>query len=156
LATPLEILRRKFTAKTLLILFLTGSIISLFLPGFSWAQEEPATIEAPKTIEEIIAWGKSFFQKIREQLPQIVEKIWKEEVLPVWKKMYETWLSWWNSFIKIRFQNLWQKFTTLIREEIEKRKPQIEKEFQEEKEELKEEVQESKKSFWDKLKELIK
>jgi len=139
--------KTKFT-KTIIIFLLT---LGLLLPGFSLAQ-----IEAPETIEEAKELGEEFFQKSKEQLPQIIGRLWKEEVLPIWRKMYEIWSNWWDFSIQPWLQNIWQRVMALFGQEIEKRKPQIEEELEKEKEELKEELPDVTKSLWERFKELIK
>ena len=135
------------------------SIISLLSANFALAQEEPR-VTAPETFEEAQELGESFLETIKKDLPGILGKIWREDVLPIWENMYQIWSNWWDSFIQPWLQNIWYKFMALLSQEIEKRKPQIEETFEKEKEELKEEIREEVpevgKSFWDKFKELIK
>ena len=133
-------------------------IISIFvglnLPALGLTQESPQkSIKAPETLEEVKAIGEKTVEVGQKELPGIIEKIWKEDILPTWQKMY-------NWFMK----NIWPKMASWIKkeieprvkEEMEKRKPMIEEEFQKEKQELKEEVPEVSKSLWEKFKELIK
>jgi len=147
--------RYKLFYKLIIIL----SIIGFILPGFSLSQEE-SKVTAPETLEKVQEFGEKFLKKIVEELPGIIEKIWREDVLPVWQKMYDIWSNWWDFRLQPWLQNIWQKFMTLLGQEVEKRKPQIEETFEKEKEELKEEIKkeapEVGKSLWDKLKELIK
>ena len=126
-------------------------ILGLLLPSFSFAQEAPITL--PETLEEAKEIGERAAKETIERLPGILEKIWKEEVLPIWQRMYDWFMT-----------NVWPKVESWFKkeveprakEEIEKRKPIIEEEFKKEKEELKEEVPEVTKSLWEKFKELIK
>lgn len=122
-------------------------IVSLLLSSFTFAKE--VSITPPKTLDEAKKMGEKAFK----ELPGILEKIWKEEVLPVWKKM----LGWFK-------KNIWDAIVSFFKkeveprakEEVEKRKPIIKEEFKKEKEELKEEVPKVTKSLWEKFKELIK
>ncbi len=107
-----------------LVILLTLSLIS---PLFSFAQQPKITL--PKTLLE---------------LPEILEKIWQENILPAWQKLKE-WLK----------ENVWQKGKDLFKNELETRKPIIEAEFQQEKEELKEKFPKLKKALWERVKELI-
>jgi len=125
--------------KTIIILV----ILSVFLSSCAFAQNQK--IEAPETIEEARGWLEKVWEIIKKNLPGIINKIWKEQVLPVWQKMFE----WFR-------QNCWVKIEGLFRKEVEKRKPMIEEEFKKEKEELKEELPKTGKSLWEKFKELIK
>jgi len=126
-------------------------ILSLILPSFSFAQKE--VISPPKTLEEAKEIGEKALEVSKTKLPGIIEKIWKEEVLPVWQKMYE----WFNINIWPKIESWFKKEVQLrAKEEIEKRKPIIKEEFKKEKEEMKEEVPEVTKSLWERFKELIK
>jgi len=137
-----------------LIIFL--AILGLVLPNFSVAQNQ--AVSPPKTLEEAKELGEEAVEVGQKELPGTLEKIWQEEVLPVWHRMYD-WFK----------ENIWPKILSWFRqkvepkakEEIEKRTPIIEEEFQKEKEEIKKEIQEevipkATKSLWEKLKELIK
>jgi len=153
--------KRKLLYKTIIILSIIGF---LTLPNFSSATEQIPQIETPETFEEAEEMGKGFLKETKERLPRILEKIWEEEVIPVWKKMYEKWRNWWNSYIYPWLQNVWQKILKLLGREIEERKPIIEEQFEKEKEELKQELKEEikkeapevGKTLWEKFKELIK
>lgn len=138
--------------KTIIIFSL---IFSFVLPIFVLAQ-----VETPGTIEGTKEFGKEFLEKSGEQLPGILERIWREGVLPVWRKMYEIWSNWWDFTIQPWLKSIWQRIKGIFIQEIEKRKPYIEEEFQKEKEELKEEVKKelpkTGKSLWQRFKELIK
>ena len=129
-------------------------VFYLILPSFSLAQTQTTT--PPETLEEVKELGEKALKTSQKELPGILEKIWKEDVLPVWEKMYEKWSEWWDSSTQPWFQNIWEKIATLFGKEIEKRKPIIEEEFKKEKEEVKEELPEVTKSLWEKFKELIK
>ena len=119
-------------------------MINFILSTFVLAQELPK-IEAPENLEEAKEMGERALKEAGKQLPGILEKVWKEEVLPIWQKMWE----WFKN-------NIWLKIEALFQKEAQKRKPIIEEEFQKEKEELKEELPETTKSLWEKFKELIK
>ncbi|MDI6591415.1 MAG: hypothetical protein QME61_00510 [Patescibacteria group bacterium] len=127
------------------------SISGLLLSSFCFAQQPK--IKSPETLEEAKEMGIKAGKEVKEKLPGILEKIWEEEVLPVWQKMYNWFMI-----------NIWPKIESWFKrevkprakEEIEKRKPMIEEEFQKEKEELKKEIPEVTKSLWERFKELIK
>jgi len=119
-------------------------IFGLFSPFFSFAQEKPIT--PPETLEKAKEIGKGFPERIAETL----ERVWREEVLPLWQKIYN-WLK----------KTLWDPYISpFFKREIEKRKPIIEEEFQKEKKEIKEEVKtelpKAGKSLWERFKELIR
>lgn len=126
-------------------------IFGVFLPSFSFAQ--PQSFQTPETLEEAKKMGEKALETTQKELPGILEKIWKEEVLPVWQKMYD----WFEVNILPQIKSWFKKgIEPKVKEEIEKRKPVIEEEFQKEKEEVKEELPEVTKSLWEKFKELIK
>ncbi len=132
--------------KIIIILILVGFLS----PNLSFGQWEQPPIEQPQTMEETKALGTKALEVIKKDLPNILKKIWQEEVLPVWQKM-------WNWF-KI---NIWERyFKPLFQKEVEKRGPTIKEEFEKEKQETKEsaktEVPQAIKSLWEKFKELIK
>ena len=141
--------------KKKLILFLIALIFIPSIPGFVSAQG----IEAPKDLEGVQQFGKDFWERIKNQLPDLMKKAWQEDILPIWRKMKEVWSRWWDSHIQPWLEKIWDKFMVLLGQEVEKRKPYIEEEFQKEKEELIEEVDkkvpEQGRSIWEKLKELI-
>ena len=114
------------------------------MPSFSFAQVQP-----PETLEEAKEIGEKTFGDFLKKLPETLEKIWKEEALPLWQKMYNWGKNIWDSYI-------WPEIGPWFKKEIEKRKPLIEEEFKKEKEEIKEEVPKVGKSLWERFKELIK
>ena len=133
------------------------TILTLFgflLPSFSFAQ---VPIETPETMEEAKEMEKKALEVSKKELPGILEKIWKEEVLPVWQKMWKAVSNWWNNTAWPKIKGFFkQKVEPPVKEEIEKRKPIIEEEFKKEKEEIKEELPKVGKSLWERFKELIK
>ena len=133
--------------KTLIILIISA----LLLPSFSFAQTDKVSV--PENFDEAKNIGQKAWCIIKEELPQRIERIWQEEVLPVWQKMYNWFLE--KIWLKVRswFET---NFYPLIKEEVEKRKPVVEEEFQKEKQELKEEAPRVGQSLWERFKELIK
>ena len=126
----------------LLISFLSLANLSFALPSFAQLPELPDV--QPKTMEEAKKLGGKVLEVGKKELPGIIERIWKQEVLPIWQKMY-------NWFL----ENIWVEVWPYAQKEIEKRKPLIEEEFEKEKQELKEEAPELGKSLWQRFKELI-
>lgn len=128
----------------------------LILPSFSFAQ--PVPISPPETLDEAKEMGKKALEVGQKELPGILEKTFKEEVLPIWQKMYD-----WSKV------NIWPKIlawfkkevTPRAKQEIEKRKPVVEEEFRKEKEEVKTEIkqgviQKAVLNIWEKFKEFWK
>jgi len=136
--------------KKIIIIFVLVGLIS---PVFSWAENASEPIRAPGTIEEAKELGEEALEVSQKKLPGTLEKIWNEDIIPVWERMYNWYL-----------QNIWPKIESWfkkeveprVEEEIEKRKPILEEEFQKEKEELKEEIPEVSKSLWERFRELIR
>jgi len=142
-------------------------ILGLILPLFSFGQEV-GPIQPPETIEEAKQATEKGIRKAIDELPAIVKKIWREEVVPIWQKMWDyfkgTWLGYlkqklsdfWYSSLKPEIQYLSQKFRELIGKEVEERKPIIEEEFQKEKEQMREEIPKVTQSLWERFKALLK
>lgn len=126
-------------------------IFGLVLPNFAFFQ-----IKAPETLEEARKMGEEVGKKTLEKGPGIIEKIWRKEVLPIWKRMWEWFGEVWNSYIGQNVKLFWKKILNLLRKEIEKRKPIIKEELKKEKNELKKELPRVGKSFWEKFKELLR
>ena len=134
-------IKRELYANILIFLIISG----LFLSNFGFAQAPQ--IAPSETMEEP--------KEMREQaLPGILEKIeriWKEEVLPIWQRIYNWFMT-----------NIWPKIERWFKKEVEPRTEEIEKrkliieEFKKEKEELKAELSKLGKSLWERFKELIK
>lgn len=136
--------RYKLFYKTIIIL----SIIGLLLPSFSFAQ-----VEQPETLEEAKEMGEKALEVSKKELPGILEKIWEEDVLPLWEKMY----NWFMINIWPKIERWFKKeVEPRVKEEVEKRKPIIEEEFEKEKEEAKKELPKVTKSLWKRFKELLK
>lgn len=134
---------------TLLILF-----FSLFSPLIKsplvFAQEESVSQSVSSGI--IDDAGRAVGEAVKKSLLDNIKKIFKDEVLPVWQKMW----NWFRDNIWSRIENFMKDTNPLIKEEIEKRKPVVQEEFQKEKEEMKQEAPKVGKSLWEKFKELIK
>jgi len=117
-------------------------------PRVVFAQSENQ-INPPENIEEVKVVGEKALGVGEKELPGIIEKIWKEEVLPIWQKMWD-WVK----------ANIWSRIESWIKPEIEKRKQFFKEGFgrkkEEMKEELKTEVPKASKSLWEKFRELIK
>ena len=141
-------------------------ILSLFLPFSGFCQETP--ISQPEKVEEAKNFVVRGFEVIKEKLPGAAKTIWREQVLPVWKKMWDLFKDFWNNYIKSSLSNFWysflkpkiqfviQKIGQILGKEIKENKPIIEEEFQKEKEKIKEEIPTISKSLWQKLKDLIR
>ncbi len=95
----------------LIILIMVG----LWLPILTFAQTQP--LSPPETLEEAKEIGERALETIPKELPGILERIWKEEVLPIWQKMYDWFMA-----------NIWPKIKGWFKEEVEPRaKEEIEK-----------------------------
>lgn len=120
------------------------SITGLLLPSFSFAQAS----NLPETPEEAVQLGEKTLEAGEKEIPVIIKSIWKEQILPIWMKMF----NWFKA-------NIWPKiyswFQKVIGPEIDKRKPLIGEEIEKETEEVKEELPVIGKSLWEKFKEII-
>ena len=128
------------------------SIISgLLLPSFSFAQ--PESFQTPETLEEAKEMGEKALVTAQKELPGILEKIWEEDILPIWQKMH----NWFMINIWPKIENWFKReVEPRVKEEVEKRKPIIEEEFEKEKKEVKKELPGVTKSLWKRFKELLK
>jgi predicted RNA-binding protein Jag len=112
--------------KKLIFIFLIFFLVSFF----------PLKILAAKEAE-----GGELLEKI---LIEIKEK-WKEEVLPIYKKM-------WNWFK----ENIWAKIQPLLKAEYEKRKPEVKEEFKKKTKEIKKEAPQFLEKIWEKFSSLFR
>lgn len=106
----------------------------LLLPSFTTAQ----ILEQPQTIEE----AKTFGTNIARQLPDLMKKVFREEVLPLWQKMGNWVKNLWESTGRAWVQNIIDKVAELLGKEIDKRKPALKEEFEKEKQEVAQELKE--------------
>jgi len=140
-------------------------IVGIFLPIFGYCQ---TPLEVPGTMEEAQNTAKSGIKTVLTEMPTIIKTIWREQVLPVWRKMWNLFKDAWRDYIKNFLRNLWystlkpqiqsiiQKVKGLLGREIEKQKPLIEEEFQKERKEMEKEIPQVTESFWQRFKELLK
>jgi len=137
---------KKVVLLTILIAILINSVV-LNPVVFALAQDS-APIEAPKTLEE----AKSLGERFLEGLPEVIKTAFKET--------FEWLKNLWTSYIFPFLRYIWQKVAFFLRQEVEKRKPEIQEEFEKEKQELKEELKEEvpkvSKTLWQRFKDLIK
>ena len=94
-------------------------------------------------VEEILDRVVDF---ILYTLPGMIKELFEEQVLPLWKRMYE-WFK----------ENIWEKIKPLTVEEIERRKQIAEEEAQKERDELMQEMGEISinNGFGEKIKEFL-
>lgn len=130
-------------------------ILFFIFPVFNFAFAQ--TITQPETLEEAGEIGERALNVGEEQMPGTLEKIWKEEALPIWQKMYN-WAkrNFWDYRLGPWLKNIWQGTVRVFNQEAEKREPIIQEEFAKEKKELKQEAPQVGKTLWEKLKELIR
>jgi len=140
-------------------------IVGIFLPLAGFCQEP---LKVPGTVEEAQNAAKSGAKTIMEKTPTIIKTIWQEQVMPIWRKMWNLFKDFWVSFIKDFFRNLWystlkpqiksiiEKVQGILGKEIEKQTPLIEENFQKEKKQMSEELPQVTESFWQRFKGLLK
>lgn len=83
-------------------------IFGILLPSFSFAQEQE--FKQPETFEEVQEIGERAVEIGKRELPGILEQTWKEEILPIWQKMYD----WFKT-------NIWPKIENWFKKEVEPR-----------------------------------
>jgi len=153
--------------KTSIILSSIFIICGLILPNLLYlaAETNSGNVQLPENIEEIKQLGKEVGQKTQAELPGILEKTWKEDIKPLWQKIWGTLWNWfnglWQNVIRPKVKDIFLKeVEPRIQEEIGKRKPQIEKEIETGKQVIKEEAkQETLKigqSLWERFQALLK
>lgn len=139
--------------------FLNGGVILALFLGFliplvSFSQN---SVEVPQTLDEAKEVGGQIIETTEKELPGTIERIWKEEVLPVWGKIFDwTRKEIWDSRMLPWFKGIGQKVKEIFLGEVDRRKPQVQEDFQQEKQELKQEAPVVTKSLWEKFMELIK
>lgn len=118
-------------------------LFSIFFSPLACAEGLPENAEESKALLE-----KGIDAAI-SQLPKSLINIFKEEAVPIWKKMYDWFYSHWGYKIVGWFKKN-------VEPEIEKRKPDIKEEFEKEKSEMKTEAPQVGKSLWEKFLKIIK
>lgn len=144
-------------SKIIPILVILGFLLPSFsfapTPNLVWGFAQKEIITPPETLEEAKEIGERTIKGTIESFPKILERVWREEVLPIWRGMYN-WAkkNFWDPYI---WPSL-KKIESIFKKEMGERKPIIKEEFKKEKEELKEEAPKIGKSLWERFKELIK
>jgi hypothetical protein len=133
----------KMMKKTIIFLIL----FAFFLPGFSLLADEGSNVQLPETVEGAKEMVGKALKTGQEEMPKNMKKVWEEEVLPVWSKMYD----WFKVNILPKAEN-----------ELKKREPGIKEDFRkktgETKEEIKKEmpkISEDIRTLWKQFKNLI-
>lgn len=115
--------------------------VAFLLLNFSFAQAEEFV--PPADLEETKELGKSVLQV----LPMAFGGVW-EEAKGIFYGFWAQFEAFWRESISPRLGN-W------LKEEIDKRKPDLQEEFKKEAEELKKEAPSVGKSLWERFKELL-
>jgi len=145
--------------KRSLIIIIAAVMFGMGLPVLTFAQTEP--ISPPGTLEEAKEMVERGLERTVRELPGILRKMWEEEVLPVWQRMYD----WFYSNIWLRIKGWFEeevepRVKEKIEEKIEERKEIIKEGLEKEKEELKEELRgfipQTLRSLWERFQELIR
>ena len=108
---------------------------------------------SPENLKDLKDTGEKTVDAVKKELPGTVEKIWREEVWPIWKKMGEWLLKNVGEPVAVWFK---KNIEPRIKKEVETKKPQIKEEFQKEKKELKDEAPKVGNSLWQRFKSIIK
>lgn len=152
--------KQKSLVLTLSIIFLISVLV---WPDFSFAQPK---IEIPKTFEEAKEMVIKALQTVEKEMGGILKKIWEEQVIPVWQKMWELAKGIWEDYLGVKIEALWKwikakiqalsgKIQEFLGKEVEKRKPRILEEFEKEREEMGKDISRIINSVWGKIKESI-
>jgi len=141
--------------KAVKIIILCLVLLNITLPTGIMGQTAP--IKPPENLDEVKQMGEKTLKVARRDLPGIIENIWKNEVLPVWKKMFNwTKSNIWDDWLSLWFKKIWSSTISIFKGEVEERKPAIKEEFKKEKQEVKEEAPKIGKSIWKKFLEIIR
>jgi len=134
----------------LLILIMIG----LFLPVSGFAEDQIS--EPPATLEEARELGEESLEVTKEDMPGILGRIWNEEVIPFWQRMWGWAKNFWKDTLWPWIRGLWERrIRPPVEEEVEKRKEIIEERLEEEKEELqKTSIPKGIRSLWEEIKEM--
>ena len=123
-------------------------ILLMFMPGgASLAYTQPAQNQAitpPKNFQEVKERGGNFLEAAKEKLPTIMEDVWKNQIVPFWKKID----AWTKNNILSKMEHHYQKINSGAREKIKKQGPIV-------KEGLEKKLPKSGESFWEKFKVFI-
>ena len=118
-------------------------------------------LEVPDTLEGVKEGTEKVGKEVAKVLPNIIQTIWQNEILPVWQNM----LNWTNEILWQKYalpiiQQIGDRAKTMLGQEVEKRKPIIEQELEQEKEELKKELKiqsaRAGQSLWERFKALLR
>ncbi len=136
-------------------IFIILMLAVLFLPSFSLiaqAQGEGNGVQLPGSVEEAKGIAGKALKTTEKEMPGNMKKIWQEQILPIWTKMY----GWFNT-------NIWMKIWPAAQKEIQKREPGIKEDLETKKGETKEELKtgipklsQDIRNLWQQFKELIK
>jgi len=145
------------------ILISSGLLLLIFAftsaPNLAWGYTQNGEpVSPPGTLEEAREKGERMLETAINILPGIIERIWEEEVLPAWRRMWDWAEVWWGNTIWPWVRGFWEgRIKPPIEEEVEKRKEIVEERIEEEKEELEGKIiPKAIKSLWEKFEELIK
>ncbi|MCX6761154.1 MAG: hypothetical protein NTZ84_03595 [Candidatus Nealsonbacteria bacterium] len=106
--------------KKKIIIFLISIAVLFF--NFSFiVKAEDGKVEVPETTQGAKEVLMNMIRVGREELPKNMKKLWTEEVLPVWGRMY----GWYKD-------NIWSK----VQEGLKKREPAVKEAFGQEKGEM--------------------
>ena len=106
------------------------------------------TLQVPDTIEGVKEGIVGIGDRIARAIPGAIAGIWNNQVIPVWKRMWEwTKNEVWERRVSPALESFSDRVKTLLGQEVEKRKPLIELGLEQEKEELKEDIEEARKNL---------
>jgi len=125
-------------AKKLLILGILAGTLS---GGFAFAQEA-SPISTPETVED----AQGFIGDMIDGFPSAFRGAWQEA--------RGIFAGIWNWFKNI-FGGIGRSIWSVLGNEVEKRKPEVQQEFQKELQEMKQDVPVVTKSLWERFKDLI-
>lgn len=157
--------------KGLLLSLILFSFITFSLPYISFSQTS-GNLQPPENFNQFKEEAQNTGKTVLQNLPEAVKKIWDNEVLPLWEKMWWHFKVFWKktldpylnkiwySYLKPKITKIILKIEKMAEKKIEEKKPQIQKEFQKKKEETKKEIErqapKATETILEKLKEILK
>ncbi|MCD6550337.1 hypothetical protein J7K24_02210 [bacterium] len=134
--------------------FIVGLIIiSFFLPCLSFAT---TTIKQPENIQEAQSFFSKAIQKLTKELPSAIKKLFQEQIIPIWTKMWNWTKNLWENRLRPFLYNLWYSnlkakikgfientrnfFQEKFHSKIKPKEQEIQQEFIKEKKEMEEDV----------------
>jgi hypothetical protein len=137
--------------KTLIVL---SALAAILFPSFAFCQNG---LSVPDNAQEAKDLGNRALDAMKSKGISAINDAWKNEVLPLWQKIYE-WvkINLWENALGRWLKNIWHSTLRILKLEVEERKPGIEERVQTETGALKDEAPKVGKTLWQKFQDIIR